>query len=605
MSDRSPEDSTQATSAANKVAVGLSDEPAPVRRIAKSIFNNLWVQAVVWAAAMGALVNFGNQGKGGLIPGGYTAGFSDHLVLAPLGMQWADPSKFANDWFMQVSPQPHWFFDIVTFLGASVGNVAAAYFVFWLVGLFAFGLATALLARKWAPGFSWLLGAGVTLIMSLAPWASVGTGNAMISFVVPAVVGGHMVFLFLALINTGHLRAAAIFAPFIAVVHVQQGAVICVIILALIVMRFFTEKRTIWTAGIATLLVTGGVVFFDLMFRPVAAKLQDFVNICNTMIPYHCAASTWSAGLIYSSIGLIGLSALTFFYVLPKQRWIWAASIGLPALGLILGMLADHYQVPLVGALAQATNIYRLGALIFPFAIFGMLVGLFRASWTWRSLAIFLAGLFLTYLYLGQDGWQMARPTGLAFILVLIAATAIVFVSQRRRGNLKKWVTRLGVALFLAAFLTNAVVGKNITPRPLSIEFINNADERAWGQAVEKLVPSGEQILAAPQWDYVRISTSRAVIADCKNVPYGGAAWEQWQERIKDLGGIDQCRPPFTQTYGTFSGQEFNALAQKYSTNYLILDVLQTTQIRELEGYGWKVIMTPFNKMQGILMTNR
>jgi hypothetical protein len=89
---------------------------------------------------------------------GYSAGGMDHLVLSPLGLHWYRPDWFANDWIFANAPQPHWLFDVITWLSAEVGGlkgVAVAYLLYWMLSVTAFGLATAILAKAWAPAHRW------------------------------------------------------------------------------------------------------------------------------------------------------------------------------------------------------------------------------------------------------------------------------------------------------------------------------------------------------------------------------------------------------------------------------------------------------------------
>lgn len=574
----------------------LPSVSSQVRTWVRGRTQSVLLQALTYTGAMGLLVNFGNQGAVGFIPGGYNAGNSDHMVLSTLGIHWADPTKFAGDWFMTVSPQPHWFFDLITYFGASSNKLGTIYFVFWLVGLLCFGLATALLSRHWAPANHWILGTAVTFVMSLAPWNSVGTGNALIAFAVPAVVGGHMVYLFLAMLNTGHAKLAAFFAPVIAVVHVQQGAVICILLIALTLTRYTTRAGVsgpLWWHTVGALVITGSVVAFGLALRPVASKLVDFVEICEVMIPYHCAAHQWSLPLVYSSLALIMLAGMTLFYVKSDERLLWAASIGLPCVGLGLGLLFDTMQVPLLGPLFQGTNVYRLGAIVFPFAIFGIFVAIARSRANLRGVLVGQTAFVCMFLYLGHYGWQLDEPMAVPFILLLFIITVVVLLARFRfNRDENPWPARLGLVGFIGLFAANAIAADALTPRPLNTSFISDTNLRYWGQRVEALVPPGEQILTAPQWT-VKTPTSRGVVADCKNVPYGGKAWREWQERISDLGGIDQCRAPYSQDFALLDAEQLDALATKYSTKFAVLDVTQEETFRDLERLGWDLVLEP------------
>jgi hypothetical protein len=54
-----------------------------------------------------------------------------------------------------------------------------------------------------------------------------------------------------------------------------------------------------------------------------------------------------------------------------------------------------------------------------------------------------------------------------------------------------------------------------------------------------------------PVLDWVRLTSRRAVISDNKAVPYGGAPWDEFKERIDSLGGG---------AYGTWNTGQFASL---------------------------------------------
>lgn len=561
----------------------------------------LVLQAAVWALLCGLAVNFGNQGN----PRGYTSGLSDHEVLSTLGIHLADPSKYAGDWFMESAPQPHWFFDLLTMLGQSLGNLGPMYFAFWVVGLAAFGLATAMLCRHWAPRHSWLLGGTVVLIMSVAPWTAVGTGNSMIAFAVPAVVGGNMVYLLLAMLVTGRLLPAAVLAPLVAIVHVQQGAVVAVILAATIGVRAISERPRLWRAGVVSLAATAAVVVFGLVLRPIAAAPRDFVEVCTVIIPYHCASWTWDGRDFYAALGLIGLSFFSYRFVARRARPRWIASVGLSAFGLLVGLLFDRFRVPVLGDLAESVNVYRLGAVVFPFAVFGMVSPLFVFRRSKAGYAAVAGTALAAYLYLGYSSWQLADPHAWWFLLGGAAIlTVAAFATSFPRERFERLALERSLALALIAlFSINAVAGHAFTPRGLDPTFISLKDWRDWGSRVESLVPVGEQIVAPPQWS-VKTPTYRGVIADCKNIPYGGEAWLEWQRRIADLGGIDQCKPKHPpDDYLRLSAAEINAAATKYDVRYVVLEGDQRPIFADLERMGWRLELAPINWVQLYLFT--
>lgn len=554
----------------------------------QKISQSLPLHALLIAVILGTLNNWTNQ-----FPLGYSAGLNDHSVLSLVGLQWADPTKFVNDWFINSAPQPHWFFDVITYIGATTGSISWLYFLYWACGLVAFGFATVLLARLWAPRQSFVAALAVTAVISQTPWNVVGSGSIMIAQALPTVLAGQIMYLTLALLLTGRRRLVPWFAAVIAIVHVQQGAVIGIILLVTFAADWVSKKTPdvrLVVGSVAAFIATG----FGLWLRPVAANLSDFIEVCETIIPYHCAAHTWGTKGLIAFSGLIGLALITWFYVKAGTKIVWAASIGLAATGLLIGMTLDAFQVISLGQLAQSVNVYRLGVLVIPFAAWGSIIPILRAEWSKKFvLIVALWGVTLGSYFL-LDGWSFGtRKAGAAIILVIALGSLITAWLSKKQGLISPKVEKSRTFSTLAAglaFILTAAIAGSIIVRPLNIEFMPDKAFGDWGRQVEAIVPSGEIILAPPLSHTIRLATGRAVIADCKTVPYGGNAWREWKERISDFGGIEQCTHPWLADFSTYSGEELNDIAVKYGAEFMVLDPAHFDSVKaELSTLGWEL----------------
>lgn len=555
--------------------------------------------ALSCAALLGVFINWTGQ-----VPVGYSAGVNDHSVLSLEGLRWADPTRFVNDWFMQSAPQPHWFFDIVTYLGAISGRLGELYFAYWVVGLVAFGFATALLAKQIVPRHQWLASLLVTVVIAQTPWNVVGSGSTMIAQALPTVVGGQVLYLFLVLLLTGRLRLAAVAAAVVAVFHVQQGAIVIVILVVTIVVDAMRNRRIAWPLVIA-LGASIVPVVVGLRLRPVAANLSDFVDVCETIIPYHCAAHAWGPLMLLAFTGFIGLSALTVVVFTGRARWFWVTSVGLAAFGLLAGMWADALQLPLFGELAQATNIYRLGVLLLPFTVWGIVLPVLRPLRGRSGVVVGLVWLGLLAAYFLLPGWPIGTARRAAVVLALLVVVVIVttFLAGRADARREAWMRRAGASTFGAVFVVAALIAGMIVVRPLVIDFVPDPGLRAWGAEVEQIVPPGEVILVPPLSHTVRLVSGRAIVADCKNVPYGGEAWQQWKQRLTDLGGIEQCLAPSLSTFGDFSAEHLDELAAKYGADYLVLDPAHESRVHDvLATLGWRTILDPVHGINAVVV---
>ena len=80
--------------------------------------------------------------------------------------------------------------------------------------------------------------------------------------------------------------------------------------------------------------------------------------------------------------------------------------------------------------------------------------------------------------------------------------------------------------------------------------------------------------------------TQRAVVVDCKNIPYGGQAWREWKERIESFGGIEQCVTAQPIVYNELSARQLIRLADAYDSDVIAVDP-GVEQASELAERGW------------------
>lgn len=526
-------------------------------------------------------------------PPGYFAGWGDHFVLSPEGLSWAIPGAFANDWFMEAAPQPHWFFDSITYLGQIAGHLSTAYVLFWAVGLLAFGWATALLALRVAGRAAWPVAIGFTMLISQTPWMIGGTGSLVIPQALPAVTSASLVYLVIAALLTGRRWVAAVATVVVAIVHVQQGAIVVIILGAFTVVDAIRARRPDWRLIVAIVAALAFVVF-GLVLRPVASNLGDFVEICDTVIPYHCAAHLWTPGELVSTCGLIVLAVLSFFIVPRRARLAWLTTIGLATTGYALGFAADALSVPVLGKLAQGVNVYRLGTVLLPFAIWGVLLPLIKPVLTRWSIVRLVAWALALLGLLASPYWYLKGTTDPAFIAAIVIIVAATLLAARFRARLSRaFIVGLSTFLMGLLFVFVAAGTGGITIRQPDFRFIQDQALVDWGANVRSVVPSGDVIVSSPRMEWVKLVTQRAVVADCKDVPYGGEPWREWKRRIGDLGGVAQCVAPGPLLYNTLSADHLISVADKFHSDFIIIDPSLTDTAHDLEARGWKQLVVP------------
>ncbi|MFE4469056.1 DUF6798 domain-containing protein [Leifsonia sp. NPDC056824] len=541
--------------------------------------------AVAMAVLLGTLEVWGNAS------GGYYAGSGDHIVLAPEGLSWAIPGAFQNDWFMAAAPQPHWFFDIVTYLGQLSGHLSSAYAAFWAVGLLAFGGATAIIAVRVGGRAAWPIAIGFTLLTSQTPWLIGGTGSLVIPVALPAVTSASLVYLTIAALLTERRWLAAVTAVLVAIVHVQQGANIVVVLAAFTLMDAIRRKRIDWRLVGATA-VSLAFVVFGLVLRPVASNLSDFVQICDQVIPFHCAAHLWGGPDLLATWGLIVLTVLSAFLLPKRTRLAWLVTVGLATLGFALGFAADSLSIPVLGQLAQGVNVYRLGTVLLPFAIWGIMLPLVRPSldrWSVVRLAVWALSFWAL---LQSTSWIVKGVTDPLFIaaIVVIVAAGLVAVRYRKRVS-RAFIVGLTSFLLGLLFVFVAAGSGNLTIKAPNFRFIGDQSLVAWGAEVRNVVPKGSVIVASPRTTWIKLVTQRAVIADCKDVPYGGEPWREWKRRLGALGGYEQCVAPGPMLYAALSADDLIKAADEFHSDFISVDPTLEKTVTGLKARGWREVV--------------
>lgn len=488
---------------------------------------------------------------------GYVFGAGDHLVLMPRGIANADPAAFAGDWFMESVPQPHWLFDLVTGAGAAVGALPLAYLIYWLLSLLAFGTAAAWAARRFLPAQPW----GVLLLGPLlvfGPEKVLGSTTPLLGIALPHMLGACLAFAALAALVNRYWTAAMVASLLAGAVHVQHGANLApVLLLAAVLATSATPRVRLLLGGTAASLGAGAVVVAR--WRQIDSGGPEWLEVCRTAIPFHCDANSWTIPYVLAGGLVVGLALV----LATRGRESWrevVPAVGLPACGLALAVLADLFDVPVFGQLAQASNAYRLSAAVLPFAALSLLILILRFP------SGPVAGLVAV---LVVAGWSLANDASLDLgsgtdlvrnLFLVVAITAAV------AGLAATPSTRRAVAVAFALVVAVQVGGDDSVP--LSVGYWSRDPVVAAGLDLRSSLPAGSVVATAPGRLEPTIA-ERAVIADCKRVPYGGRLWRQYRERLSALGGgcIGNASG-----FADLSAADVLALRDRYGATHVLLE---------------------------------
>jgi hypothetical protein len=508
---------------------------------------------------------------GTLVRFGYSFGMEDQAVLSLKGIARADPTAFVGDWFTHAVPQPHWLFDLLTYGGERLGVLPLAYLAWWLASLLAFGLASAWLARRFIPQRPWLA-LLVGPLLALGPQTALGSGTALWGFALPQGLGACLGFLTVAALLTGRWRAAAGAAVLTALAHVQHGADLGPILLATAALATLRPRgHRLALAGVGLGLIGQAAVVGHL--RGIENGGSGWLDACRLAIPFHCDANTWNAGVFVGGAVVVGLA----LWFAVAQRGQWRAvlpAVGLPAAGLAVAAVADRLDVPVLGHLAQEYNVYRLAGLVLPVAAVALVwlaARLWEREWAPRPAAAVMLS-WAVWLTLPDSAFhQGGRGAALAAVLLLAALAALTFRSGAPgRENSSAAADGSGAARFLVVgllLLAGCVAGAGLPP--MHVGYDRSDPGVAAALAIGHATPPGSVIAADPAVYWLRAVSRRAVVAECKGIAFGGAAWTEDAARIDALGGW-ACTPG-PRRFADVTPAAIDALHDRYGVTDVLL----------------------------------
>lgn len=531
--------------------------------------------------------------------GSLSLGTGDHIVLAPLGIHWADPQAFAGDWFMQNAPQPHWLFDYVIKFGWQSGHISAVLFWYWVLTCFLTGMATAVLARPWGRDRAWGAVIACGLLSGIIPFAVAGSTWLGYPSAVPNMLGAALLYLLSACVIAGRYRWTLLILPVLAVVHVQIGAIaLAMSLLGAIACLPLLRRAQRSLARVATYggvwLISAAIVVTAMKARSVATDRADFVEICERYIPYHCSASQWPVSGVVAVLAGCVLALAAVGYVRPARRPIYLGTVGVCALGTVVAMFLDRLHVPVLGELMQALNGYRVGLAMYPYAMWGMLLPFLRPGVTLnRRIAVAVVCVAMPLFHVAGTGkidfgkgifdfslldWALIAAY---VVLAVLAAGGIRLAPARRRRLGQGVMAAVCVWILVAAFGTVMTFRRHPSPTVWG-----GRAGSAWGVQARQVLPPGIQYLAAPFNVAFRLNSQRGTVVDCKDIPYGGRAYGEWKERLAALGGWDQCSGDAFFT--AMPARDLVNVADKYGADAIITRPDEDRpQVRDLIALGW------------------
>lgn len=522
-----------------------------------------------------------------LVDAGYEYGFGEQMLLSLKGISWADPQALVNDWFNTNAPQPHVLFDVVTFVGEKTGLRPQIYFLYWLSSIVVAASAIVILSEKWLPRrarpFELLAGA----LLVTGPYFALGTFLLVHREAVPNGLGGAMGFLTAALLLARKDRAALIAAGVTTAVHVQHGSVVAVLLLVVWALDPARRRGAVkwFPLGVALILAATYTVA---AVRGLVAGTGDISAVCETASPGHCDPDSWSWLVVRDGVVVVLLGAAA--PLLARTRhWRDIAVLAAPALVALGALVTDLLDIEPFQSLGRQLFLYRFVMVVAPFAVMSIVLALTRPlssdlsrsgrrrAWGWcvGGAAGFVVWHLLTFAVLGRfrttTGGLRAAVVLIA-VMIVIAIAGVLLLGRVRRVLAERAEPWLLAGLVVAVVAVLLGFGSRATgPTPLRIDYRPDDGAVALGHAIEDATPPGSVIVVRPDYAWFRLLTRRAVVVDCKGVPYGGTPWREYNERLAALG-VEAPLACSNAGFAAMDLEDIEGVAARYGGTHVFLE---------------------------------
>lgn len=482
---------------------------------------------------------------------GYSGFANDLLILDLKGMNAADPSVLRGDWFTEQVPQPHWIYDAWVSFFYGLDFLAEAKVVMWVLTLSAFAVAVGILAAPTIGFFGTCL---VILLTVMGPVSPLGSGTLMLGWTLPHCWGACGAFLAFALTYRGYLKSGLAMTLLVPFLHAQHGLHIGLIVFLLGLMQLLVRRdvkdKSAWLISAGGFL-TMGLGLANAKLGSVTGLGNAWDRVCQQYIPFHCYSSIWPTSW-WVNLAFVVPGVLLMLFGVWRKRELrpWAYTLGLVFVGYMAALAFEYFQVAPLDHLVRMTNAWRWIAFFAPLAVVGYLQNL-KSEKFWKVSTLMLPlWLVMTWQWTHTGIWESVQPE---LVYGMAALTSLLMFAT------SFWKAQAPMVIWCAALLS-------VTPftAPPTTDYQVYEE---FGKVVERSVPAGEVIMAAPSMIIIRRMAKRAVVADFKGVPYADPYLSQFEERIRDLGGFFWDGSGYNQ----LPYSQWIASAQKYKARYALV----------------------------------
>lgn len=464
---------------------------------------------------------------------GYSFGYGEQMLLSVKGISWADPNAFVGDWFNEHAPQPHIVFDAITYFGEKINFLAGVYLLYFIASCSIFALATAFLAEYWLPSRLRYLQHLVNVLCVVGPVFLLGTFLTIHFQAVPNMAGGCLVYLAVASLITRRENIAAIAMLLAALMHLQHGIGVASIAILFTVLGLIEKRKLILATSAISLGISFAMAFYRDLLSGSSEIAHEAAEIGSTG---HLNVETWTTPSIVGGLFVLTLAILNFSLRGSHDKRIkLTLGIAIIAFGPIVGIISDLNNIEPFQSLARSFFIYRYSMVLAPFACWYLIRNLvntgnqsvFRAL---SSFAVLIAG-YIGFFSVTYSNFPRLKST---WVLVGIIALAVSI-----RATCKKPDARIHLGFVSVGYLTavSIILGFiQFDSRWPQIDFSSTDNAVTISRSMGMALTSSDVLASDPSIPWIRPLSRRAIVADCKGVPYGGAPWNEYTRRLRALG---------------------------------------------------------------------
>ena len=467
----------------------------------------------------------------------YSAGTGDHLVLIPPALQANNPSLYLNDYFVANAQQPHWFFELIVAWADGNNLLAATLFIYWIATIGTAVTGIFLLSRDFENDYCYFVSSISILVLSAGIRTPSGTSTIFLEQALPHAMGGaiSLIATWAILNRFENLAFASIVAA--SLFHIQFGVLLAVLQLLAIIHATYIEKRIEVSSYLKTFL-NFALLGYLISLRPIVGNFHEFTQVCNSLIPYHCSAQTWSVSRLLTVLA-ISVGSWMYAYDRKSHGNVSLYTIGLTAFGLLLSTIINLFQIPVLTELVQGNNVYRVGALLLPFAIIWAIAQPIKfknfetCSIKMRMLRL-AASFFVLIQFLtsADDYASYSNDLVIGFVIVLM----IILVPILRNDKLGK--PEVNRALVPIVFIVSLILIFPINSK-FQTSVFPDPDLQNAGKQISSMTEPGSVVAVNPALIWIRYASGRAVVIDCKYKPIEtGDPLLQFFRIFDDIGGF-------------------------------------------------------------------